>query len=71
MTEPDDRLITREDIEQGFREIQGEVSGQVDAARPKLLAGGFAAAIVLLFLVYALGRRVGRTKSTVVEIRRI
>jgi len=63
--------ITRDDIEQGFRDIQGEISGQVDAAKPKIMSIGIGVGVLLLVIAYLMGRRVGKTKSTVVEIRRI
>ena len=63
--------ITRDDIEQGFRDTQGEISGQVDAAKPKIMSIGIGVGVLLLVIAYLTGRRVGKTKSTVVEIRRI
>ena len=63
--------ITRDDIEQGFRDIQGEISGQVDAAKPKIMSIGIGVGVLLLVIADLMGRRVGKTKSTVVEIRRI
>jgi len=67
----DPPLITREDIEQGFRDIQGEISEQAEGAKPRLISAGIGLALLLLVVAYLLGRRVGKTKSTVVEIRRI
>ncbi len=64
-------LITRDDIEQGFSEIVGEIQGQVDDAKPKLLTGAIGIGILLVVVAYLAGKRVGTTKSTVVEIRRI
>lgn len=70
MTETDGE-ITRDALEEAFRDLQGEV----DRATPALiarvlpvLAVVMAAAAVAAFL---LGRRAGRKRSTVVEIRRI
>ncbi len=64
-------LITRDDIEQGFSEIVGEIQGQVDDAKPKLLTGAIGIGILFVVVAYLAGKRVGTTKSTVVEIRRI
>ena len=64
-------LITRDDIEQGFSEIVGEIQGQVDDAKPKVLTGAIGIGILFLIVAYLAGKRVGTTKSTVVEIRRI
>ena len=63
--------ITRDDLEAGFRELSNEVQGQVDEAKPKLLPAVVGAGLLLLAVAYLIGKRVGGTKSTIVEIRRI
>ena len=63
--------ITRDDLEAGFRRLSDEVQGQIDDAKPKLLPAVVGAGLVLLAVAYLIGKRVGRTKSTIVEIRRI
>ena len=70
MTDDTER-ITRDDIEKGLRDVTGEVRGQAQAAAPKILPVAVGAGLFLLFIAYLLGKRVGTTKSTVVEIRRI
>jgi hypothetical protein len=69
----DDRpgRITRDDLEAKLREIKGEVDERAASAKQTampFIAGG---AVLLLFLAYLIGKRVGKRKSTVVEIRRI
>ena len=72
MTAPtDDRKITRDDIESKLREIRGEVDSTATAAKPAAMAIAGAAVVLLLAGAYVLGRRKGRKKSTVVEIRRV
>lgn len=63
--------ITRGDIEAKLREMRGEVEQTAEAAKAPIMAiaGGVAAAIVVL--AFLLGKRRGRRKSTVVEIRRV
>lgn len=63
--------ITRGDIEAKLREMRGEVEQTAEAAKAPLMAvaGGVAAAVVVL--AFLLGKRRGRRKSTVVEIRRV
>jgi hypothetical protein len=63
--------ITRGDIEAKLREMRGEVEQTAEAAKAPLIAvaGGVAAAVVVL--AFLLGKRRGRRKSTVVEIRRV
>ncbi len=65
------RRITRGDIEAKLREVRGEVQETAEAAKAPLLAvaGGVAAAVIVL--AFLLGKRRGRRKSTVVEIRRV
>ena len=63
--------ITRDDIEQGLRDVTGEVRGQAQAQAPKTIPVAVGAGLLLLFIAYLVGKRVGATKSTVVEIRRI
>jgi hypothetical protein len=63
--------ITRADIEAKLRDMRGEVEQTAEAAKAPLMAiaGGVAAAVVIL--AFLLGKRRGRRKSTVVEIRRV
>ena len=63
--------VGRADIEAKLREIKGEVDETTRAAKPVGLAVGVAAAVGVVALVYVLGRRRGRKKTTVVEIRRV
>ena len=66
-----DGRITRADIEGKLREMRGEVEETAEAAKAPILAiaGGIAVAIVVV--AFLLGKRRGRRKSTVVEIRRV
>jgi len=68
---PANEKITRDQIEAKFRELTGDVGGEVQAARPMMLTGGLAVAVVVLAVVFLIGRRAGKRKSTVVEVRRI
>ena len=63
--------ITRADIEGKLRDMRGEVQETAEAAKAPILAiaGGVAAAIVIAAFLF--GKRRGRRKSTVVEIRRV
>jgi hypothetical protein len=65
------KKITRDDIEAKLREVAGDVDTQVEAAKPKIIGGAVAAALITILVVYLLGRRSGKKRSAVVEIRRL
>ncbi len=63
--------ITREDLEAKLREITGDVSDTVDSARSIGVAIAAAAGVAVIVAAYWFGRRKGRKRQTVLEIRRI
>ncbi len=63
--------ISRDDIEAKFRDVKGGVDQRTLLAKESAKPYAIGAAILVLLLAYLIGRRVGKTKSTVVEIRRI
>ena len=63
--------ITRDDLEAKLRQIAGEVDDKVEDARPNIIAGAVAVAVVIAVLAFLFGRRSGRMRSAVVEIRRV
>ncbi|MCE2763168.1 MAG: hypothetical protein LW627_01455 [Ilumatobacteraceae bacterium] len=70
-TDSSSSRVSRQDIEDKLRALQGDVQGKVDDRRSTLLvvAGGVGVALVVVF--FLLGRRSGKRRSTVVEIRRV
>jgi hypothetical protein len=63
--------ITRDQIEAKFRELTGEVSDEVESARSQAITIGLAVGVALVAVVFLIGRRNGRRKSAIVEVRRI
>jgi hypothetical protein len=63
--------ITRRDLETKFRELQGEVTSAGDSAKSYAVIVGAVAAVAVVGVAYFLGRRRGKRRSTVVEVRRI
>jgi hypothetical protein len=63
--------VTPEDIEAKLRVLQDEVEGRATSAKEAAVPFAVLGAVLLLIIAYLLGKRVGRRKSTVVEIRRI
>ncbi len=66
-----DKTVDRSDIEAKLREIRGQVDTTATAAKPVAMIVAGVAAVAVLGAVYFLGRRKGKRKSTVVEIRRV
>ncbi len=65
------RRIDREDIEGKLREIQDRMQPAAERARVLGLAAGVGVAAVAVLGAYWLGRRRGKRRQAVVEIRRI
>jgi hypothetical protein len=63
--------ITRDQIEAKFRELTGEVDDEVEAHRSQAITVGLAVSVALVAVVFLIGRRSGRRRSAVVEVRRI
>jgi hypothetical protein len=59
------------DIRAKLEEIRGDTTETAERAKPALVVGAVAGAVVLVGVAFLLGRRRGRRKSTWVEIRRL
>jgi hypothetical protein len=63
--------ITRDDIEAKFKELTGEVSDEVESTRSQALTVGLAVGVAFVAVVFLIGRRNGRRRSAIVEVRRL
>ena len=63
--------ITRDDLEARFAGVQRGIRGKVDSKRSTLITVASVAAVVLMIIVFLLGKRAGKRKTTIVEIRRV
>jgi hypothetical protein len=63
--------ISKDDIEQRFRQIKTEVDAATESAKSKAIPAAAVGGILFMLLMYLLGRRVGTKRSAVVEIRRL
>jgi hypothetical protein len=63
--------IRRDDLEAKMRELQGEVTETREAATTTLLTVGAVVVVGVIAVAFLLGRRKGRKRTTVVEVRRI
>lgn len=66
-----DQPVTRQTIEAKLREIRGEVGTTARSARPYAVVAGVVAAVAVVGAAYLLGRRKGKKRTTLVEVRRV
>lgn len=66
-----DQPVTRNTIEAKLREIRGEVETTAQSARPYAVVAGVVAAVAVVGVAYLLGRRKGKKRTTLVEVRRV
>ena len=69
MTEPRPK-ITRDDLEQKFKSLQDDIQGATDRNKTSIATYAAIAGGVVVIVAYALGRRSGRKRRSVLEIRR-
>ena len=65
------KKITPEDLENKFRALQGDVQGVVDDKKSTAIGIAAGAGVLLLMIFFFLGKRSGKKRSAIVEIRRI
>ncbi len=63
--------ITPADIEAKFRDIQGQMDVVAEDSKKKLAVAGTALTVIILLIVYVMGRNAGKKTSSVLEIRRL
>ena len=63
--------ITRDSLEDALRDLQADIDRDAQPLLVRVAYGAAAAASVLIGLAYLFGRRAGRRRATVVEVRRI
>ncbi len=70
MSAPSRGKVSKADIEQKLRNLQGGVEERIASQRQKIIGAAVAVGVLTILLAFLLGRRAGRKKNTVVEIRR-
>jgi hypothetical protein len=63
--------ITRDDLEQSFRSLQDGARAKVEDKKSALATAAGIGGLLVILLVFLLGRRSGKKKTTIVEIRRV
>jgi hypothetical protein len=70
MSTPTRGKITKADIEQKLRNLQGDVEGKIASQRQKIIGAVVGVGVLTILIAFLLGRRSGKKRNTVVEIRR-
>lgn len=70
-TRTNGRRITRDDLQDALTRLAGEGESTAKAAAPQAAVIAGAVALVVVVLAYLAGRRRGRHRSAVIEVRRI
>ena len=63
--------ISPDDVEAKLRAFQGQIQGKVDDKKSTLFAAGAGAVTILMIVFFLLGKRSGKKKSTIVQIKRL
>lgn len=63
--------ISPADLQRKLQSFQDGIQGKVDDKKSTLVTVGGGALVVLLIVFFLLGKRSGKKRSTLVEIRRI
>jgi hypothetical protein len=63
--------VTPDDLRANFQALQDGLKGKVDDQRSTLATVAGAGGLLLAIIVFLLGRRSGKKKTTLVEIRRV
>ena len=69
MTDKDLR-ISKDDLESKFQALQDDLQGRASDKKQSIVAAASIASAVVVLIAYLLGRRGGRKRRSVVEIRR-
>ncbi len=66
-----DGAITRDDLEAKLRELSDDVSETTETAKSYAMAAAVGVGLLIFAIAFRAGKKRGRRRSTVVEIRRI
>lgn len=63
--------ITPDDLRHKLQAFQGDVQGKVDDQKTTIATVAGGAGLVVMIIMFLLGKRSGKKKSAIVEIRRV
>ena len=67
----DTQKISPDDLREKLQGFQGEIKGKVDDKKTTIASAAAGAGMVLMIVFFLLGKRSGKKKSAIVEIRRV
>lgn len=71
MAADDETTTSKDDLRETLQGFQDGVRGALDDRRQSLVTIGAVVGIAVVVVAFVLGRRVGRRRTTFVEIRRV
>jgi len=63
--------VTRDDLEQRFAAVQQGLQSKMRDRKSSLVTIATVGGVILALVIYFLGKRAGKRKTTLVEIRRV
>lgn len=71
MSAAENSPVDREQLESTLGSFQNSLRGQIEDRRQTIITIGVAAGVAVAVVAYMLGRRSGRRKSAIIDIRRL
>lgn len=71
MSDEQNTSVTRDELESTLSSFQSSLRGQIEDRRQTIVVAGVAITVGLAVVAYLLGRRSGRRKSAIIDIRRL
>ncbi len=63
--------ITPDDLRDKLQSFQGDIQGKVDDQKTSIATVAGGVGLALMIIMFLLGKRAGKKKSAIVEIRRV
>jgi hypothetical protein len=67
----DGKTVTPDDIEAKLREIRGDIDTVGESVKQYAVIAGAVVVVAVVALAFTLGKRKGKKKRTIVEVRRV
>ena len=71
MSDEQNTSVSRDELESTLSSFQNSLRGQIEDRRQTIFTAAVAISVGLAVVAYLLGRRSGRRKSAIIDIRRL